>query len=179
MEEANKQYYTISVYTENNVGLVNRISTIFLKRHVNLLSMTASESEIEDVYRFTILVKMTEEKVKKIVGQIEKQIEVIKAFYHTDDETISQETALFKVASDLLFDEPQIQNIIKRSGANIVTVNKKFFVIQKTGRRIETEALYSALKPYGLLQFTRSGRISVSKEAMNISEVLKDFKEDF
>ena len=177
MEEEKKQYFTLSVYTENNVGLVNRISTIFLKRHVNLLSMTASESEIEDVYRFTILVKMTEEKVKKIVGQIEKQIEVIKAFYHTDSEIISQETALYKVASGLLFDEPQIQNIIKRSGASIVTVNKKFFVIQKTGRRIETEALYSALKPYGLLQFVRSGHIAVSKESMNISEVLEDFNE--
>lgn len=177
MEKDKKQYFTISVYTENNIGLVNRISTIFLKRHVNLLSMTASESEIEDVYRFTILVKMTEEKVKKIVGQIEKQIEVIKAYYHTDDETISQETALFKVASDLLFEEPQIQNIIKRSGATIVTVNKKFFVISKTGRRIETEALYSALKPYGLLQFVRSGRIAVSKEAMMISDVLRDFEE--
>ena len=112
--EEKKQYYTISVYTENNVGLVNRISTIFLKRHVNLLSMTASESEIEDVYRFTILVKMTQEKVQKIVGQIEKQIEVIRAFYHTDEETISQETALYKVKSELLFNEPQIQNIIKR-----------------------------------------------------------------
>ena len=76
-----------------------------------------------------------------------------------------------------MFDEPQIQNIIKRSGATIVTVNKKFFVIQKTGRRIETEALYSALKPYGLLQFVRSGRIAVSKEAMNISEVLKEMDE--
>ena len=177
MEEEKKQLYTISVYTENNVGLVNRISTIFLKRHVNILSMTASESEIEGVYRFTILVKMTEVKVKKITGQIEKQIEVIRAFYHTDEETISQETALYKVASALLFDEPQIQNIIKRSGATIVTVNKKFFVIQKTGRRIETEALYSALNPYGLLQFVRSGRIAVSKEAMNISEVLKEMDE--
>ncbi len=176
--EEKKQYFTISVYTENNIGLVNRISTIFLKRHVNLLSMTASESEIEDVYRFTILVKMTEEKVQKIVGQIEKQIEVIKAYYHTDDETISQETALYKVASGLLFDEPQIQNIIKRSAATIVTVNKKFFVISKTGRRMETEALYSALKPYGLLQFVRSGRIAVTKEAMNISDVLKDFDEN-
>lgn len=173
--EDNKQYFTISVYTENNIGLVNRISTIFLKRHVNLLSMTASESEIEEVYRFTILVKMTEDKVKKIVGQIEKQIEVIRAYYHTDSETISQETALYKVASNLLFDEPQIQNIIKRSGAIIVTVNKSFFVISKTGRRMETEALYSALKPYGLLQFVRSGRIAVTKEAMMISEVLSDF----
>jgi len=77
----------------------------------------------------------------------------------------------------LLFEEPQIQNIIKRSNASIVTVNKSFFVITKTGRRIETEALHSALKPYGVLQFTRTGRIAVTKEAMNISEVLQDFND--
>ncbi len=173
-----KEYFTISVYSENNIGLLNRISAIFLKRHVNLLSMTASKSEIDDVYRFIILVKVTETQVKKIVGQIEKQIEVIRAFYHTDSQTIYQETALFKIASDLLFEEPHIQNIIKKSGAIIVTVNKKFFVLSKTGTHMETEALYDALKPFGLLQFVRSGRIAVTKEAMNISEILANFKEE-
>ena len=71
-----KENFTISVYTENNIGLLNRISAIFLKRHINLDSMTASQSEIKDVFRFTIAVKVTEEQVKKIVGQIEKQINI-------------------------------------------------------------------------------------------------------
>ena len=50
--------YTISVYSENNVGLLNRISAIFLKRHINLDSFSSSESEIKDVYRFVIVVKL-------------------------------------------------------------------------------------------------------------------------
>lgn len=107
--------YTISVYSENNVGLLNRISGIFLKRHINIESLNVSSSEIENVSRFVIVVNTTEHWVKNIVGQIEKQIEVIKAFYHTDEETIFQESALFKIASHLLFDERQIQNIIKVS----------------------------------------------------------------
>ena len=167
-----KELYTVSVYTENNIGLLNRISAIFLKRHINLLSMTASASEIDEVYRFTIVVKITEEAVKKIVGQIEKQIEVIRAFYHTNEETIFQETALYKIATNLLFEERQIQNIIKESSAEIVTVNPKWFVLSKTGKRDETERLYERLKPFGLLQFVRSGRIAITKEAMNISEIL-------
>lgn len=138
--EANKTF-TISVYTENNVGLLNRISVIFLKRHINILSLNVSESEIENVSRFVIVVDTTEKWVRNIVGQIEKQIEVIKAFYHVDEETIFLESALFKIASNLLFDERQIQNIIKESHAEIVTVSRDFFVISKFGRRPEIEEI--------------------------------------
>ena len=167
-----KTNYTISIYTENNVGLLNRISAIFLKRHINIRSITSSESEISNIYRFIIVVKVDDDKIVKLVKQIEKQIEVIAAFYHTDKETIFLETALYKVKSKSLFDEKHIQKIIKNSQANIVTVSPDYFVIEKTGWREETEKLYDSLEPYGLLQFVRSGRISVSKEAMNISDIL-------
>ncbi|MCK5815625.1 MAG: acetolactate synthase small subunit [Flavobacteriaceae bacterium] len=167
-----KETYTISVYSENNLGLLNRISTIFLKRHINIESLTVSTTEIENVSRFIIVVEVTEEKVKKIIGQIEKQIEVIKAYYHTNDESIYIQTALFKIKSNLLFDERQIQNSIKNSNAQIVTVSSEFFVIQKSGRKEEIEELYNELLPFGIMQFVRSGRISVSKDEMKISEIL-------
>lgn len=167
--------FTISVYTENNIGLLNRVSSIFLKRHINIESLTSSQSEIEQVNRFVLVANMSEVQVRKIVKQLEKQIEVIRAYYHTDEETIYQETALYKVTSDSLFEQRQVQNIIKESHANIVTVSREFFVIEKTGRRHETDLLYQNLKPYGLMQFVRSGRISVSKEPMKISEMLAAF----
>ena len=172
-----KQLYTVSVYTENNIGLLNRISAIFQRRHINIESINSSVSEIEGVSRFTILVRITEEQMKKIIGQIEKQVEVIKAFYHTDDETIYQESCLFKVKSDLLFNERQIQNIIKESNARIVTVNKEFFVLEKSGRKSEIELLHRELSVFGILQFTRSGRISVTKEPMEISKMLEAFQQ--
>ncbi len=168
--------FTISVYSENNVGLLNRISGIFLKRHINILSLNVSESEIENVSRFIIVVDTTEKWVQNIVGQIEKQIEVIKAFYHVDEETIFLESALFKIQSNLLFDERQIQNIIKESNSEIVTVSRDFFVISKSGKNSEIKELYAKLKPFGIMQFVRSGRISVSKEKMEISTMLVDFK---
>lgn len=170
--------FTISIYSENNVGLLNRISAIFLKRHINIESLTTSLSEIKDIFRFIIIVKLPEENVKKLIQQIEKQVDVIKAFYHTDEETIFQESALYKVKSSALFEERHIQNIIKESHANIVTVSPEYFVIEKTGFRNETDRLYQDLAPFGLLQFVRSGRISVSKSKMGISEILKKFKSD-
>ena len=54
-----KQLYTISVYTENNIGLLNRISAIFQRRHINIESLNISPSEIEGVAKFTIVVNMT------------------------------------------------------------------------------------------------------------------------
>ena len=167
-----KKIFTVSIYTENNIGLLNRISAIFLKRHINIESLTTSQSEIDSIFRFVIVVNVSETMIKSIIKQINKQIEVISSFYHTDKETIFLETALYKVKSKSLFDEKHIQKIIKNSQANMVTVSPNYFVIEKTGWRDETEKLYKELEPYGLLQFVRSGRISVSKEPMNISNIL-------
>ena len=173
--ENQKQLFTVSIYTENNIGLLNRISAIFQRRHLNIESLNTSVSEIDGVSRFTIIVNMTEENIKKIIGQIEKQVEVIKAYYHTEEETIYQESCLFKIKSDLLFEERQIQNIIKESNARIVTVNKEFFVLEKSGRRNEIELLHRELSVFGIMQFTRSGRIAVTKDEMKISQMLAAF----
>ena len=59
-----KQLYTVSVYTENNIGLLNRISAIFQRRHINIESLNISVSEIKGVSRFTILIHMSEDQIK-------------------------------------------------------------------------------------------------------------------
>lgn len=171
-----KNWYTISVYSENSVGMLHRISGIFVKRHINIESLNVSKSEIPHVSKFTIVVHTTEDWTQKIVSQVEKQVEVIKAFYHKDNEIIYQESALFKIESHLLFDEPQIQNEIKESHATIVTVNRDFFVMAKTGRRHEIDEMHDRLEPYGIMQFVRTGRIAVTKERMPITDILKEFQ---
>jgi len=171
MEE--KQIYTVSIYTENNVGILNRLSAIFLKRHINIESMTVSKSEIENVHRFTFVVKISEVQARKIIGQLEKQIEVIRAFYHTEDEIIYQETALFKVSTEYLYDE-EIQGRLKFRRANIVTITEHFFVLEASGSKDDIDKLYDKLKPYGLMQFVRSGRIAITRPKMAISELLQE-----
>ena len=165
--------YTVSIYTENNVGLLNRVSAIFLKRHINIDSLTTSRSEIEEVNRFVIVARMTETQVKKIVTQLEKQIEVIRAYFHTDEETVFQESALFKISTEHLYDEV-IQRKLKFRQANIVTITKDFFVIEASGSKDHVDKLYDRLKPYGLLQFVRSGRIAITRDKMAISELLQE-----
>ncbi len=168
-----KNTYTVSIYTENNVGLLNRISAIFQRRHINVESVNVSKSEIKSVSRFTILVKITEDQMKKIIGQIEKQVEVIKAFYHTDEETVYQESCLFKLSTDLLTENDEIQNIINQSKSRIINVNKSFFVLEKSGTKEEVEELYHILDKHGIKQFVRSGRIAITKDEMPVSKLLQ------
>ena len=171
MEES--QNFTISVYTENNIGLLNRISAIFLKRHINIESMTVSKSEIENVHRFTFVVIVPKTQVRKVVGQIEKQIEVIRAFYHTEDEIIYHETALFKISSEHLYDE-KIQDKLKFRRAHMIAITERYFVIEASGLKEDIDRMYHKLEPFGLLQFVRSGRIAITRPKMAISELLAE-----
>ena len=166
--------FTISVYTENNVGILNRLSAIFLKRHINIESMTVSKSEIDHVHRFTFVVNVTEIKAHKVVGQLEKQIEVIRAFFHTEDEIITNETALFKISTEHLFNE-DIQEKMKFRRAQVLTITERYFVIEASGSKENIDNMYEKLKPYGLLQFVRSGRIAITRPKMAISELLAEF----
>jgi len=175
MKVQEKQLYTVSVYTENNIGLLNRISAIFQRRHINIESINVSVSEIEGVSRWTLVINLSEEQIKKIIGQVEKQVEVIKAYYHTDEETVYQESCLFKIKSDIFLNEDKIQIIIKESNSRIVTVSKTFFVVEKTGLKEDIESLYNQLKPFGIMQFVRAGRIAVTKNPMEISQMLEAF----
>ena len=90
-----KQEYTITVYTENQVGLLNRIAIIFSRRKINIESLNTSPSEVQGIYRFTIVVTESRDVVLKVVRQIEKQVEVLKAYFNTNDEIVWQELALY------------------------------------------------------------------------------------
>ncbi len=169
-----KKTYTISVYTENNIGVLNRLSAIFLKRHLTIESLTASKSEIENIFRIIFVVKSNEVEINKVVKQLEKQVEVVAAYFHTNGDIIYQETAMFKMRTEHLFDE-EIQNKLKQRRINIVTVTKAFFVIETTGTSEEIDHLYDALKSYNLLQFVRSGVIAITRPGMAISERLEGY----
>ncbi len=168
----NQEIFTVSISTENNVGLLNRVTSIFLKRHINIESITASESEIKDIHRYTVVVKTTEEAIQKVVKQLEKQVEVVKAYYHRNQDIFIQEIAMYKISVDNLY-ETDCQSIIKSNGGTIAAVEKEFFVVEKTGSYEETKKLYDDLYPFGLMQFVRSGRIAITKPKMLISELIR------
>ena len=170
-----KQEYIITVYSENHIGLLTRITIVFTRRKVNIESLTVSESAIQGVYKFTIVIKSTRELVIKIVGQIEKQIDVLKAFYHTNEEMIYQEIALYKVPTEALFENDTIEQVVRNSGARILEITREYTVIEKTGHKEETQELFNELNKIKVMQFIRSGRVALTRDPIErLSEFLKE-----
>lgn len=170
-----KQEYIITAYTENHIGLLNRITIIFTRRKLNIESLTVSESAIKGVSKFTIVIVATDELVKKVVQQIEKQVEVLKAFYHTNDEMIYQEVALYKVPTEALTQSDQIETLIRKHNARILEITKEFTVIEKTGHKTETQGFFEDLNQFKVMQFIRSGRIAITRSPIErLSEFLKE-----
>lgn len=158
-----KQIYTITAFSENHIGLLNRITIIFTRRHVNIETLTVSQSSIKGIHKFTIAVNETREKVEKVVKQIDKLVEVLKAFYHPDDEIVHQEIALYKVPTETLLGSNKLEQIIRKHNARILEVMPEYTVIEKTGHKVETQDLFEQLSHFGVKQFTRSGRVAVTK----------------
>jgi len=167
-----EQEYTITAYSENSIGLLNRITIIFTRRHVNIESLTVSESAIQGVHKFTIVVKTTLEQIEKVTKQIDKLVEVLKAYYHTNDEIIQQEIALYKVPTEALMNSQEIESLVRNSGARILEITPDYTVIEKTGYKSETEELFKKLNQWGVSQFTRSGTVAVTK---NPKELLTEY----
>jgi acetolactate synthase-1/3 small subunit len=172
-----KQEYTLTIFTENKIGLLHRITVIFTRRHLNIDSLNTSESEVRGIYRFTIVVTTTEAMVQTVTKQIEKQIGILKAFYHTLDEIVYQEIALYKVPTKSFAHGDDVEALIRKFNARILTVEPEYIVVEKTGHKTETQQLFRELEPYGILQFARSGRIAMTKQIKEITSYLKEMEQ--
>ena len=158
--------YTVTVYSENQVGLLNQISIIFTRRQLNIESLSVSGSAIEGVHKFTITTYSDRETMEKLVKQIEKRIDVLRAFFYTDDEIIFQEVALYKVPTDKLLDDRSIEDLIRKHNARILEVNRTYTVIERSGHPDETQSLFEELSRYDVMQFVRSGRVAITKSTV-------------
>jgi acetolactate synthase-1/3 small subunit len=172
-----KQEFTITVYTENHIGLLNRIAIIFSRRKINIESLNTSPSEIDSIHRFTIVINESEEVVHKVVRQIEKQVQVLKAYYNTNEEIIWQEMALYKVPTNIIAEKVKVERLLRQYGARAVVIRNDYIVFEATGHREETEKLIEVLAPYGLIEFVRSARIAIIKDSSGFHEKLKEFEE--
>lgn len=171
-----KQEYTLTIYTENQVGLLNRIAIMFSRRKINIESLNTSPSEVEGIHRFNIVINETEETVRKIVRQIEKQVDVLKAYFNTNENIIWQELALYKVPTDVIAEKVKVERLLRTYGARVVAIRKDYTIFETTGQREETDRLIKVLEPYGLIEFVRSARVAIIKDSKGFHEKLKEFE---
>ena len=168
--------FTITVFSENKTGLISRIVSVFTRRHINIESLTTSKASIKGIHRFTIVVNLEEEEVRKLVAQIDKQVDVIKAFYYDETEIIHQEVALYKVPTSGFTNGNSLEKLIRKHNARILEIEPEFTVIEKTGHAEETEALLHELEKIGIYEFVRSGRIAIVKPMEMLNTYLKSIE---
>ena len=171
-----RQEYNITAYTENHIGLLNRIAIIFSRRKINIESLNTSPSEIEGIHRFNIVVQETEDVVRKIARQMEKQVEVLKVYFNPNEEVIWQEMALYKVPTDIIAERAVVERLLREHGARVVVIRKDYTVFETTGHREETDKLLAVLHPYGLIEFVRSARIAIIKDSQGFHHKLREFE---
>lgn len=172
-----KQEYTISLFTEDHIGILGQVTIILTRRQINIESFTASESAVKGIYLLTIVVTTTGEMIEKVARQMEKLVDVIKVFVHTSEQIIYQEIALFKVPTKGMMSGNIIDNIVRSNYVRILEVSPEYLVVEKTGSKEDIADLLQKLEPYGVLQFAKSGRVAITRQVKELTSYLREMDE--
>ena len=178
--DGNKTLYTITIFSENTVGVLNQITTIFTRRQLNIETLSVSPSAIRGIHKFTITTYSDDEEVmKKLVRLIDKRVDILKAYFNTDEDLVHQELALYKLATDKVMEHGSIEYLVRKYNIRILEVSKDCVVFLKAGHYEETQGLFEELaETIGVLQFVRSGRIAITKSKVErLSDMLAKWEQ--
>ncbi len=178
--DGNKILYTITIFSENTVGVLNQITTIFTRRQLNIETLSVSPSAIRGIHKFTITTYSDDEEVmKKLVRLIDKRVDILKAYFNTDEDLVHQELALYKLATDKVMEHGSIEYLVRKYNIRILEVSKDCVVFLKAGHYEETQGLFEELaETIGVLQFVRSGRIAITKSKVErLSDMLAKWEQ--
>jgi len=171
-----RKLFTITIFSENTVGLLNQITIIFTRRQLNIETLSVSPSAIEGVHKFTITTFSDETMMKKVVRQIDKRVDILKSYYNTDEGLVHQEIALYKLSTDLFIKMGGVEDLIRKYNVRVIDMNESSVVLEKSGHYTETQSLFQELsESIGVLQFIRSGRVAIIKgKVERLSDLLAE-----
>lgn len=173
-----KKEFTLTIYTENKVGIIGRIAIQFSRKKINIESVTGSPSEVSGIFRFTLVINESEEVVRKVCRQLEKQVDILKAYYNTNEEIVWQEQALFKVPTSEITERASVERLLRQYGARAVVIRNDYTIFETSGHSEEINGLTKALGKFGLIEFVRSGRIAIIKASEGFHKKLKEFENE-
>src|ERR687891_742517 len=154
--------HTISVLVENKFGVLSRVAGLFSARGYNIESLSVGETLDPSVSRMTIVVTGDEFVIEQVMKQLHKLIDVIKVNDLTDDSHVERELMLVRVNA-----EPQHRAEILRTAdifrAKVIDVTPLSFVLEATGDEGKLEALVELLKPMGIQELVRTGKVAIAR----------------
>jgi acetolactate synthase-1/3 small subunit len=166
----NENRHVISVLVENRFGVLARIASLFSGRGFNIDSLTVAETEEPDVSRMTIVSTGDEQIIEQITKQLNKLIDVIKVSDLTGSQYIERELALIKVSAENQA-RGEIIQIVDIFRAHIVDVSPTSLTIETTGDEEKLKAIIEMLRPYGIQEIVRTGKIAMLRGRSSVAQV--------
>jgi len=154
--------HTISVLVVNEFGVLSRISGLFSGRGFNIESLSVAETLDPHVSRMTIVTSGDEKVLEQITKQLNKLVNVIKVYDFTDEEHIERELVLIKVAVNAEA-RAEILSIVDIFRARVVDVSPRSYTIEMTGDEEKIGAIVELLRPFGIREIVRTGRIAMAR----------------
>jgi acetolactate synthase-1/3 small subunit len=154
--------HTLSVLVENKPGVLTRVAGLFARRGFNIDSLVVAETEDQSLSRMTITVGEKDQPVEQVTKQLHKLINVLKISTLEPGATVERELLLVKVKADAS-SRPEIMQMAEIYGARIEDVNSEVLVIEMTGTREKVSAFTDLLKPFGIVELMRTGRLAMSR----------------
>lgn len=160
--------HTLSVLMENKPGVLTRIAGLFARRGFNIDSLAVGETEDKSLSRMTITVDGQDQPIEQVTKQLHKLINVLKIVDLPPESRVERELVLIKVATDA-GTRAEIMQIVEIFRANIIDVSPHTIIIEATGTHEKIEAIISLLRPFGLLELSRAGRIAMARGRSTLS----------
>ncbi|MCQ6962307.1 acetolactate synthase small subunit [Methanolobus chelungpuianus] len=160
--------HTLSVLVENRHGVLARVAGMFARRGYNIDSLTVGVTEDPTISRMTIVVRGDDEVLEQVTKQLNKLIDVIRVSDLKAEDTVEREMALFKVSSDVS-NRSEIMQIVDIFRARIIDVAPKSMIIEVTGDETKIEAIEQLLRPFGIKEMVRTGKVALRRGAKGVS----------
>ena len=154
--------HTFTVYVEDRPGVLNRVSSLFRRRNFNIISLAVGHSETPGVSRMTVVVQTDAGGAQRIQAHLYKLIHVISVEDITDRPAVIRDLALIKVAA-VRESRPEIMQLAEVFGARVVDVAPESVVLEMAGSEAKIDGLLDVLRPYGVLEMVRTGRVAMSR----------------
>lgn len=159
--------HTLAVLVENRAGVLSRVSGLFSRRGYNIDSLAVGVTEDLTISRMTIVVRGDDHVLEQVTKQLNKLIDVIRVTDIKADEAIERELSLIKVAADANTRSEIIQ-IVDIFRARIVDVASKSMTIEVTGDDEKIRAMEKLLRPFGIKEMVRTGKIAMTRGAKSV-----------
>ena len=156
--------HTITALVENKPGVLARVSGLFARRGFNIESLAVSITDDPSVSRMTIVVEGDDTVLEQITKQLHKLIDVIKVEDYQGMPIVQRELAMIKVNAEAPA-RPDIMQIVNIFRAKIIDISDKTFTVEVTGSVEKIDAMEELLKPYGIRELVRTGRIAMMRGA--------------